>query len=112
MKIYKCHATTSDIEHSIDSVECASRSNTRHYAAQPVEVPTAIFYPKTTEDVPTIVRSCHEKRIAITAFGGGTSLGGALTATRGGICIDFKYMDKILEVHEDDLDVVVQPNVG
>lgn len=30
----------------------------------------------------------------------------------GGVCIDFKYMDKIVELHEDDMDVVVQPNVG
>jgi D-lactate dehydrogenase (cytochrome) len=106
------HAQTSGIEHSIDSVECISKSSTRHSTAQADEVPDAVLYPKTTEDVSNLVRVCHERNIAVSAFGGGTSLGGALTTTRGGICIDFKYMDKILQVHEDDLDVVVQPNVG
>lgn len=59
-----------------------------------------------------IVKACHERNVAITSFGGGTSLGGALAATRAGVCIDFKHMDGILTLHEDDMDVVVQPNVG
>ncbi len=37
---------------------------------------------------------------------------GALAATRGGICIDFNRMNKILAVHQEDMDVVVQPAVG
>jgi hypothetical protein len=28
------------------------------------------------------------------------------------VCIDFGEMDKVLDVHEDDLDVVLQPGVG
>lgn len=37
---------------------------------------------------------------------------GALAATRGGLCVDFKRMNKILAVHQEDMDVVVQPAVG
>lgn len=48
----------------------------------------------------------------MTSYGGGTSLGGALASTRGGVCIDFRNMNQIMELHEDDLDIVVQPNVG
>ncbi|KAF2193720.1 hypothetical protein K469DRAFT_550471 [Zopfia rhizophila CBS 207.26] len=76
------------------------------------EVPLAVFYPQTTAEVSAIATACHERNIAITLFSGGTSLGGALAATRGGICIDFKRMDQIVELHEDDMDVVVQPNIG
>lgn len=101
-----------NIEHSADSEECTSKSSTTHSTAQSGQSPKAVFYPKTTEDVSKIVRTCNERNIAVTSFGGGTSMGGALTATRGSICIDFKYMNRILDVHEDDLDVVVQPNVG
>lgn len=37
---------------------------------------------------------------------------GNFTAPFGGICIDFAFMDKVLALHEDDLDVVVQPGLG
>ena len=37
---------------------------------------------------------------------------GALAATRKGLCIDFNRMNKILALHEGDMDVVVQPAVG
>ena len=48
----------------------------------------------------------------MTAFSGGTSLEGALAATVGGIFINFKKMDRVLALHERDLDVVVQPGLG
>ena len=37
---------------------------------------------------------------------------GALAATRKGLCIEFKPMNKILVIHQGDMDVVVQPAVG
>ncbi len=55
---------------------------------------------------------CHKRRIPVVAYSGGTSLEGHFTPTRGGISIDFSRMDKILSLHKDDLDVVVQPAVG
>lgn len=45
------------------------------------------------------------------AFSGGTSLEGTLAAIHGGVCVDFKLMNKIIAVHKDDMDVVVQPAV-
>lgn len=60
----------------------------------------------------SILAACHARNIAVTSFGGGTSLGGALAATRGGVCVDFRDMGDVLEVNEQDQDVRVQPNVG
>lgn len=48
----------------------------------------------------------------MTAFSGGTSLEGHFAPTRGGVCIDFARMNRILNIHKEDLDVVVQPAVG
>ena len=55
---------------------------------------------------------CHRRRIPVTGYSGGTSLDGALASTRGGICIDFSRMNRIIQLHEKDMDVVVQPAVG
>jgi len=58
------------------------------------------------------MKICHERRIQITAYSGGTSLEGHFSPTRGGICIDFGRMNKILKLHKEDLDVIVQPGLG
>lgn len=76
------------------------------------EKPFCIIYPKSTEEVAGIMKICHVRRIPVTPYSGGTSLEGHYTATRGGVCIDFGRMDKILSIHEADMDVVVQPAVG
>jgi D-lactate dehydrogenase (cytochrome) len=45
-------------------------------------------------------------------YSGGSSVEGNFAAPYGGICIDFAFMDKVLALHENDLDVVVQPGLG
>jgi D-lactate dehydrogenase (cytochrome) len=76
------------------------------------EKPFLVVYPSTTEEVSQIMKVCHKRRIPVTPYSGGTSLEGHYTATRGGICVDFQRMDQILNIHERDMDVVVQPAVG
>ncbi|KAM7207120.1 hypothetical protein V8F33_000219 [Rhypophila sp. PSN 637] len=75
-------------------------------------VPFCVVYPASTEEVSAIMKVCHRRRIPVVGYSGGTSLEGHFAPTRGGICVDFGRMDKILKVHKDDLDVVVQPAVG
>jgi D-lactate dehydrogenase (cytochrome) len=74
--------------------------------------PSLIVYPSTTEETAAISKICHKRRIPMIAFSGGTSLEGTLAAENGEICLDFKKMNKVLAVHQDDMDVVVQPGVG
>lgn len=76
------------------------------------QIPFLVIFPETTEEVSKIMKVCHQRRIPVTPYSGGTSLEGHFAATRGGICIDFGRMDKILKLHKEDMDVVVQPAVG
>jgi D-lactate dehydrogenase (cytochrome) len=76
------------------------------------EVPFMIVYPSSTEEVSKIMKVCHKRKIPVTGYSGGTSLEGHFAPTRGGICIDFGRMGKILRLHKEDMDVVVQPAVG
>lgn len=71
-----------------------------------------VVRPATTEEVSEIMKICHRRRIPVTPYSGGTSLEGHYAPTRGGICVDFIRMDKILRIDNADLDVVVQPAVG
>lgn len=101
-----------NIEHSSDPSVRDSKANTAHSPVPKDETPVIVFFPKSTQDVSAILKACNERRIAVTSFSGGTSFGGALTSTRGGICISFERMKDIVALHEDDLDVVVQPGLG
>jgi len=74
--------------------------------------PACIVYPETTEQISDIARVAHKYKLPIIPYSGGTSLEGHLSGIRGGICIDFARMDKIVAIHEDDLDAIVQPCVG
>lgn len=71
-----------------------------------------VVSPKTTKEVSEVAKICHRRRIPMVAFSGGTSLEGTLAATQGGVCVDFRLMNKVVEVRKDDLDATVQPAVG
>ena len=89
-----------------------SRSATEWSPSPGSSCAALIVFPHNTLDVSKIMKVCHRRRIPVTGFSGGTSLDGALASTRGGICIDFSRMNRILKVHVQDMDVVVQPAVG
>lgn len=75
------------------------------------EKPQVIVYPSSTDEVSKVLKICHEHRVPITAYSGGTSLEGQITPVYGGISLDMSKMDKVIEIHEKDFDVVVQPAV-
>ena len=89
-----------------------SRSRTEWSPSPGSTCAALIVFPRSTNDVSNIMKICHRRRIPVTGFAGGTSLDGALASTRGGICIDFSRMNRILKIHVRDMDVVVQPAVG
>ncbi|KAL1968034.1 hypothetical protein VTN77DRAFT_2163 [Rasamsonia byssochlamydoides] len=74
-------------------------------------LPVAIAYPKSTEEVSEIAKVCHKYRMPMVPYSGGSSLEANFSAPYGGMTIDFAFMDRILELHEDDMDVVVQPSI-
>ena len=75
------------------------------------QAPDAVAFVESAEEVQEIVRICAEHRVPVIPFGTGTSLEGHVNAPRGGISVDFSRMDKILAVHPEDMDVVIQPGV-
>lgn len=96
----------------LDEIERHTSSEWSSHPPQADEAPAAIIMPSSTEQVSKIMKICHKRRIPVVAFSGGTSLEGHFSNTRRGLCIDFGRMSNILQIHKDDLDVVVQPGVG
>ncbi len=73
--------------------------------------PDAVVFAQSTEDVIAVVKTCAECRVPVIPFGTGTSLEGQVNAPFGGISLDVSQMNRVLEVHQEDLDCVVQPGV-
>ncbi|KAJ9490420.1 hypothetical protein VN97_g2850 [Penicillium thymicola] len=74
-------------------------------------LPVAIAYPKTTQEVSEIAKVCNKYRMPMIPYSGGSSLEANFSAPHGGMTIDFAFMNKVLEIHPDDMDIVVQPSI-
>ena len=79
-----------------------------HHAPHP---PDLVAFPETTAEVVAIVRICASEHVPIVPFGAGTSLEGNAASVRGGLCLDMTRMNRVLDVHAEDMDCRVQPGV-
>jgi D-lactate dehydrogenase (cytochrome) len=77
----------------------------------PVAPPDAVVFAEDREDVIDTVRICAAHDAPIVPFGVGTSLEGHVNALHGGVSLDLSRMDRVLAVHSDDLDCVVEPGI-
>ena len=75
------------------------------------QIPDAVIFAKETADVAAVVAVCQAHQCPIIPFGVGSSLEGHVNAPLGGVSIDMNAMDRVLSVHETDLDAVVQPGI-
>src|SRR5215510_10404881 len=83
-------------------------NTTTWHASEP---PDAVVFPQSAAEVQQIVGICATHRVPVIPFGTGTSLEGQVNAPLGGISIDFRDMNRILAVHAEDLDCVIEPGV-
>lgn len=91
-----------------DSVRDLHATNEAYFAHTR---PDAVAFPRSAEEVSAIVKVCADEGCPIIPWGVGTSLEGHALAFRGGITLDMSEMNKVLEVHPEDMDAVVQPGV-
>ncbi len=80
-------------------------------SAHPVAPPDAVVFPENTGEVAQIVGLCGKHGIPVIPFGAGSSLEGHVLAIHGGVSLDLSRMNRILAVHVDDLDAVVEAGV-
>ena len=73
--------------------------------------PDVVVYPQTSEEVSEIAKLCAAHWVPVIPFGTGTSLEGHINAPHGGVSIDLSLMKRIIAVHDEDLDCVVEAGV-
>jgi glycolate oxidase len=73
--------------------------------------PEMVVFPRTTEDVVSIVRITGKHNVPIVGRGAGTGLSGGAIPRAGGVTIGFARMNRILEIDLPNERAVVQPGV-
>lgn len=74
-------------------------------------LPDLVVFPRSHDEVVSIVQLCCREKIPLTTRGRGTGTTGATVPTRGGIVLSTERMNRILEISPDDRLMVVEPGV-
>ena len=59
-----------------------------------------VVMPSTVDEIQKLVRSANEYKIPLVPLGGGLTLSGLVIPVNGGIVVDMKRMNKIIEINE------------
>ncbi len=73
--------------------------------------PIAVVMPKSREEVLHILQIADRMRIPITPLSRGSNIAGSAVPIQGGIVMDLRLMDRIIEINEDGAYAVIEPGV-
>ncbi len=73
--------------------------------------PAAVAWPRNTEEVIKVMRHAFENEIAVVPRGAGSGMTGGAVPSKGAIILSFERMNRILEVDDVNLNVLVEPGV-
>jgi FAD/FMN-containing dehydrogenase/Fe-S oxidoreductase len=99
--------TTDGVEVDISSRRLSEYSyDASNYRVRPM----AVAFPRSSQDVASVIRACRRHGIPLTSRGGGTSMAG--NAIGSGVVIDFsRHMSGLLHLDRDARTVTVEPGM-
>lgn len=73
--------------------------------------PAGVAFPTTVEHVQAIVREASRRGIGLVPRVAGTNVGGLTNPSLGSIVVDLTRMNRVVEIHADDMVAVIEPGV-
>jgi glycolate oxidase len=73
--------------------------------------PEVVLQPGSAEDVSIIMAYCNEQLIPVTPRGAGTGLSGGALPVYGGVALDMRRMNRILDIDTQNFQVTTEPGV-
>ncbi|MCZ6690869.1 MAG: FAD-binding oxidoreductase [Planctomycetota bacterium] len=70
-----------------------------------------VVRPRTVEEVRRVLQTASRSKVAVVPMVANTNVGGLAIPDHGGIVLDLREMNRILEVNEQDMYMVVEPGV-
>lgn len=74
-------------------------------------VPSAVAWPKNTEEVVRIMRYAWQNEIPVTPRGAGTGMTGGSIPLKGSIVLSFEKMNRLIALDTENLNVMVEPGL-
>ncbi len=102
------HGLLGDRVTSEETIRTAHGSGFSYHDCMP---PDYVVYPGSTDEIAAVVKICARHQVPIIPFGAGTLVEGHVLAVRGGVCIDLREMNGVLEVNYEDMYATVQTGV-
>lgn len=76
-------------------------------------VPDAVIYPESKEQIEAIVAFCQEEKIPVYVYGGGSSVTRGVECVKGGISLDMRLrFNKVISFNEIDQTITVQAGMS
>ncbi|TXT55654.1 MAG: NAD(P)H-quinone oxidoreductase subunit K [Candidatus Thorarchaeota archaeon] len=74
--------------------------------------PDALVRPVTTEEVKALYKFANEEEVPLVPRGAGTSGYGGAIPRKGGIIVDMREMNRVLEINEEEEWVITEPGIS
>src|SRR3954454_4006622 len=81
-------------------------------AGTPLGRPDVVVIPRDDDGVLAALRIAAEHRVPVVAWGGGSGTQGGAVPVRGGVVVDLRGLDRIVEIDERSLTVTAQAGVN
>ena len=76
-------------------------------------LPDLVLHPRSKSDIEQIVKYCHQERIPITVYGGGSSVTRGVECMQGGISLDMRvHMRKVVQFNEVNQTITVEAGMS
>jgi FAD/FMN-containing dehydrogenase len=75
------------------------------------DLPDIVVVPHDTGEMVKIVQVALEYELPVVPYAGGTGMGGGVAAWKGGIMVETKGMNKVLEIDAENMSVTVQAGI-
>ena len=76
-----------------------------------VHCPDLVVIPANTSEISRIAALCNQHRVPLVVRGAGTGYTGGAVPTAGGVVLSMERLNRILEIDEENLLAIVEPNV-
>jgi alkyldihydroxyacetonephosphate synthase len=107
-----CHISTEETDKLVYSTDWAWMPQMWLDRGQRLATPDYILHPGSADEIAAIMKLANRYRIPVVPWGGGSGTQGGALSLYGGILIDTKRLEKIIEINEKALTVTAQAGIN